>query len=700
MVRFLFKTILISIISGSLSTANVSVLAADASSDTTATAQMSKATYSRDSNGVLTKTESHQFEGTDKGDSAIQTITMIAIGFVGVRLMRFKKWTPDMMVVAAASAAYLAANIANILSLKKQIKDMEAKVTKRADGKVDQTQIEILQKLKESYEAAKKSLQTTKNLQLGAAAIFAAATATAAYQRLTEEGQKKNCEFSIVNAQTELAACAVSATIAASEASSCAVCNAQLTDFGAGIATTGDTLPPLPTTSYQKAMADMPKDARLSQQAGLVCGGAIASGIKSKSVPHACATYLTTKNADKAYTDVLISNFTNSKKMLLSGIPDLTNQIASKKVNYSKIRTQLQKALDIFFPRAEAGWLPLLGLGAGAATALLAAESAMMKTVDQVIYTPGGRIIAWGLMTGAALMAASSTQGEIDKTEQNIEKIDRILKDLNTLQKGIKGSNVSEQQIKIVDPNRNFSENLQLSINPNLKTDCMVGTSNNNCNPIVDQVRNMPGFSELPDSLKALASQSGKLGEGLSGANSISAATLMSVGQMAGKQSAISSLAKSIKKKLNEEIAKSGKPIIDFNKHEKNLWNQMKSNTGIALKKSGMTGGAFLSSTGIAPISSALTASNTPLKMSPPRGAPNSSQSEKNKNKEGEFMLDLSDNSSDLTTGTGGLEAAGSFDIGSNDINTNSEASIFQVISNRYIRSAYPKLLEEIPIKN
>ena len=40
------------------------------------------------------------------------------------------------------------------------------------------------------------------------------------------------------------------------------------------------------------------------------------------------------------------------------------------------------------------------------------------------------------------------------------------------------------------------------------------------------------------------------------------------------------------------------------------------------------------------------------------------------------------------------------FNIGTNDINTHSGESIFQVISDRYIKSGYSKLFEVIPEKN
>ena len=68
--------------------------------------------------------------------------------------------------------------------------------------------------------------------------------------------------------------------------------------------------------------------------------------------------------------------------------------------------------------------------------------------------------------------------------------------------------------------------------------------------------------------------------------------------------------------------------------------------------------------------------------------------------KNNDFKLDLKD-----SAGAAGVDAqaaspakAEKYDIGSNDINTNSGESIFQVISDRYIKSGYPKLLDEIPL--
>lgn len=673
---------------------------------------MTKATpsngVSRDSNGVYSKSETRKFEGTDKsGDSAIQSITMLAIGFVGMRLMSYKKWTPDMMVVAAASAAYIMAQIANILSLKKQIKDMEVQITKRSDGKIDQAQIETLQKLKESYEATKKSLKTTKTLQMAAAAIFAAATATAAYQRLTEEGQKTSCEFAITNTVTELGTCAASTTLAVTEATSCSLCAAQLTDFGAGIATTspGDALPPMPTTSMTKAMADLPKDTKLATQANMVCTGAMANTIKMKSIPQACSTYLTNKKGNRAYTEVagMSSNQHRFLKSIIAKSTFPLERIIADSKDEGRIRNGLKKALDFLFPKAEAGWMPWLGLGAGAAAALAAAQFTNMKYVDQVIYSPGGRIIAWGVMTGAALMAASSTQGEIDKTEENIKKIDQILKEMNALQNGVKLNTIQEQAIKMATVDPNSFQDLQLSTNPAVKTDCITGSGNSNCASLYDQVKNMPNFAGLPDSFKNIASQSANLANGLTGTGTISGATLSSAASLAGKQNAISTTASKIKNKLNEDLAKAGKAKIDFDGLQNKMWKQLKSGTEDAIKAKGFSGSSLLASTNISPVNGTNKAHDLSLaakKSGVASIAGGSGGQGKEKEKALQFDFQEESLAAVAAAANGIATSEERYDTEENEISKNKNESIFQIISNRYFRSAFPKLLEEVPTNN
>lgn len=725
MFHYLYKTLLIAIISGSLSIMNVTALAQEAGVNTTATAQMSKASSSgltRDSNGVLKKNESHNFEGTKgKDDNAIHVITMLAVGVIGTKLLTYKKWTLDMTVVAAASVAYIAAEIVNIMNLKNQLEDMNIQVTKSSDGKVDQTQIETLEKLKESYQKVQKSAKTKKMLQMAAAAAFGGALAIAAYQRFTEEGQFASCEIAIAQAETELANCVTTQTAlaagtgpgavkAAAEAGYCSMCGGQMVDMQAGFKTNAISSQAMPQMSMLAAQKAIPAEVQLKMKAGAVCGGTFASAIKAKTIPGACVTYLETKKAHESYGNAVnkvgeINPGLN--KMLFSHMPFLPIKLeAEKKDPLSRIKLQLQNGLDFIFPKAEAGMVAMLGLAAGAATAFFGAQTAMGQAIDEVMFTPGGRIIAWGIFAGAALLGAQATQKEIDNIDGHIAKIDQILKDMNTLKSGIKSNNVNEQQIKLASFQANANQDIPLNPNPNVKTDCIASSGSSNCAALSDTIRSMPGFADLPDSFKSIASQSAKLGDGLSGANSISGSTLATAGSLAGKQSAIAKLGTSLKTKINDSLANSGKPKIDFAKQEKDLWNKMKAQTSKALKANGMSGGSFLSSTGISPISSTAPVPQMAVSKKPASGFGSGAAAlpagdAKDKNKD--FELDFSDTSAVADGGGMGSGAEAkeeAFDIGTNDINTNTGDSIFQVISNRYIKSGYPKLLDEIPVKN
>ena len=143
MLKLLYKKLLISVISSSLITMNMTVMAEDTAPKNNvnaAIAPMSKSTDSgltRDANGVLSKTENYKFEGSQAEDGPLSIIVMLAIGVIGTKLMMYKKWTLDMTVVAVASAAYIAAEILNLLNLGNELKAMTVQITKRSDGTID-----------------------------------------------------------------------------------------------------------------------------------------------------------------------------------------------------------------------------------------------------------------------------------------------------------------------------------------------------------------------------------------------------------------------------------------------------------------------------------------------------------------------------------------------------------------------------------
>ncbi len=703
MFQLLYKTLLISVISGSLSIMNMLAFAQDTAS--TATTQASATGYTRDSNGVFSKTENHNFQGTKAGeDNALHTITMLAVGFIGTRLLMYKKWTTDMSIAAAGSAAYIAAEIVNVMNLKNQIEDMNVQVTKKSNGQIDQAQIDTLQKLKESYEKVKESLKTRKTLQIAAAVIFTGAAGMAAYARLDEDGQLASCQAGITNATASLSTCAASPT----DGPLCSACQASLAHLATSL-TTAKANSEIPGPSLAKATGSEPVDKANAAQVATPCAGPTAEAIKDSMVKTSCSTYLVKKQINGAFGKSFVS--ANEKfvipgleKMFMAKISTHIEEKMSVASNYSQ-RSLLQKMLDTILPRAEAGMLAMLGLGAGAATAFFAVQLKIDQIVDSYMFTPGGRIIAWGIMAGAAFLGAQASQSAIEDVDKHIADIDKILKDLNNLQKGIKSNNVNEQQIKLAALQANQQAALKLNSNAAVKTDCLTSSGSNNCTPLASQMKAMPGFADLPDSFKTVATQAASLGDGLSGTNSLSGSALTAAGALANNKNSIGRLAASVKSKLNDMLAKNGSPKIDYDKEESKLLGQMKIQTAKALSGSGMSAGSFLASTGVSAIDNAKVAiAKIPSgKKSVNLGGdvPKAAEAKKEKDLDFNFKETQAEGAA---RGEAGAAAAAAkekdlkYDIGENDINTNSGDSIFQVISNRYIKSGYPRLLEEIPL--
>ena len=586
---------------------------------TTAISNMSKANNSNvtmDANGTLSTSETIKLDDPQGKSGAMNIIIMLAIGILGTKMVMYKKRTMDMTIGIVGSVAYIAGEVFNIKSLKDRIaEDQKATtdgsasgtadgsstasattgsstkpgglqgdtfvVNKSSDGKNDSAQIESLQKLKKSYEDAKKSAKTRKMLQMAAAAAFGLAAVLALYQMVTQGGKKLACEAAIKTSQAALSACVANIP---TEAAGCTACQTQVSALSASInasdakaANPGDSAPKL-----AEAEATLPKDM---SSAAAPCTGATAQAQKSK-VTTACQSYLTTRHGYEAGGPIaMFSTASNDSKwlnkMLFSGINFPEPKMSVEEPIGDK--NLLQKMMNVLVPSAEAsGWMGLLGLGAGAALALMTAKGAMGKTIDKFIFNPGLRAVLWGLLAAAAFAASKATQKEMDKIDENLKKINQILADMATLQNGVQGSTPTEQKLNTVafDAALKKSDSNAISNNPNLSIDCVANPGGTNCASVTDQVKAMPGFATLPDTLQSATTQTTKLGDSLSGATTISGTTLGAANTLASKANAIAKLNKSLVSKLN---AIGQNP--DLVRKGQDLFGQLRAQTSRALSK-------------------------------------------------------------------------------------------------------------------
>jgi hypothetical protein len=226
------------------------------------------------------------------------------------------------------------------------------------------------------------------------------------------------------------------------------------------------------------------------------------------------------------------------------------------------------------------------------------------------------------------------------------------------------------------------------------------------------------GFNDLPSSLQQAAMDATKLGDSLSGPKgAMTAGAAAQAGNLAAKQGAINRLAAKAQNKLNKQL---GKKKVDFGKEQQALLNKLNSNVAKALKSKGQTPGGFLGSLGGNPINGSGNLGNaandamkedSSLQVTKGGNALDVGTGGDGKSKDKDLDLGLKD--SGLSGGEGAAGGGKSegiansngdagdpnakYEMGAGDI-ASSKDNIFELISNRYMKSGYPILLEETGI--
>lgn len=699
MLKHLYKTLLVSVISGSLLSFSPAIaLAGEAQPQVTT-----------DNNGVITATTNHKFEKISDADM-LASITMLAGGYLTARMLKvYKPPTPDVLIAAAGGVAYIAGEIITNVKFKGKIDEMTIQVEKKNNGQVNEEQVKRLEDLKASYEEAKKTTGFKKMLQMGSAAAFGAAGIYATYLAVTEDVMIGNCRTATESSYTALDSCiaagaAGSATgVAAKEAIECKACLATLVSYS-GTYNSYATYRAAPRFSFTSdKTAKGYEDTLLTP--GSTCETSTSAGARTASgFMKICTASVMTMKANetngKAPSEVGANNFIN-KYFNVPVVTSVPNPAMDSKV--AGLVEYIEKGLELLFPKAQASWIPLLGFSASAAAAFTLITATTFPQVDLLMFVPRNRAIAWGLFAGLALMSAKSSDNVMKKLDANIAKIDSILADLNKLSKGVKTQNLSQQGINLATVNPNAIAPISFSTNAATTTDCMAGNNSTNCAKLSNQLSSMPGFANLPDSFKDIASQSVALGDSLSGSKGLTGSTLASAESLGAKQNAIAKLLENRQAVLNKL-----NPKTTMKKEQDKLQKSMAASIKKALERKGMNSVGFMSSIGATPIDSSLAKKDiTPAtgnKLSATTNAVNI-QDGAGSDKDGQSLsLDFKEQTPGDGLSMGEVSSSGGpakeYDIKSQEINGEFGPSLFELISGRYLKSGYPKLLEEEPSKN
>ncbi len=651
-----------------------------------------------DSNGVIKSTSNEKFE-TKSDDNVINSLTTFTIGAVASRMaVSYRPVTPDVMVAAVGGVAYVAGEIVAVTKFKNASKEADAELTKSSDGKINEGQVEQINKLGKNYEDAKSAIKTKEKLQIASAVSFGLAAGIALASAFNEESMNQACSAAMAMAQGEFAACSAEGAtgVGASEAAACGSCAAKVTteaaEFQAYLAARKSLKSPTSTSSPEINATR----TGLRTKFNLPCPGVQAQMINS-AVNRTCDGAFSLHKMLEAVSPT--GNKTTNK------FNEIRNKIIANQNDIYKIdpftkRSYFEQAIEFLNPikEASAGTYGMMGFGVGATALAISLDKQLSTAIDIQMLVPVNRALIWTALAAGSAYSAKHSDKVADKMQENVDKINLMKADIKKMAYGIKTQNTTVSTLDLTEVIKNQYKDMTYSEDGTQKMPCLTSDSNENCKSIEGQFKNLPTYSELDPQIQQMGSQVAKFGDSLQGSTGLSGTIMSNANSINANANAI----KKMNASLAGQISKlSGGSAYDPDKDGKKFSDELNSRVAKLVKENGVDPEKFLSSiTGFDKPGSASIGLNDIGKANNPHDT--SSQTKlasvdlKVKKATPTLNFKFKEDAAPEAIPEEKEQARNLADYEmDNDITKDNSISIFQIISNRYIRSGYPKLLEE-----
>ncbi len=642
--------------------------------------------------------ESVQLSGAKDSD-LMGTLVMTGVGLLTQRLYTCKM-TTDMMLAAAAGLAFIGGEITAYMGLKDAMKDIQQQIDRDKVGNLTQTQIDTFKRLKESYQKALKAANTKKSLQNMAAMAFAAAAVSAYMQYSAETTALSTC-----NTALSAASSACTSAFAASCAGAGATCYYP---FQTGAANAAATVAPVsnqaimaltPEQSNAKMMQDKATDATISASLSTMSSQCPAATPAMAACKAIATLNLTTKGYCPA--PLVVDNSTISKNLYANNYTPIIQ--SKQKIDFFK---------NLFMSEARAELFSPMGIASSAAISyVLATSKTLGMQIDMFMFSPMNRAIAWGVLGGLTYGAMSATDKQIKTIEDNIKKIDDILNSMNALANGVQTANVNPNtatsaSLTTQNPTITSTTVANESVNLGTSLPCMTGGDPKKCPSFSTQLNAQPTVIGMPDFVQQQISNIATVTDGLNGQSTISSSTMNGVNNLAGQSNAIrAELAK--QQKLAQAKLKASGSNIDLAKESAKLDASLKDTLKKELDKRKTTAGDMLANFGANKFG--MGGSSAAVATDAGKG--------KTGSKKGSSLAiptvaipaavipSMKDNTALKTDQANEKKAPEVANVKTasideyeleNDITKDKETSIFELISNRYKTSGYPRLFKKL----
>ncbi|MEA9356954.1 hypothetical protein SHI21_12085 [Bacteriovorax sp. PP10] len=728
MLKLLYKTLLVSVLSGSLLLLDFSY------------------------KGAMINSAMAESVKTEKiNDSDLMgTLTMTVVGVLAQRMYTYKP-TVDIMLAAAGGAIFLAGEVLAFVGLKDVLKGMEEQITRDKAGNVNKEQIESIERLKKTYEEAKKTANQKKMLQMAAAAAFAAAAVAAYTMAAGDLAALSTCTAGIgTGLGLSKAVAAICQGYASNPASAAKAppCYAELAACTASI------------TTYQQSVMSYEMGRQSIGPSIPLLTKAVATeatlGVQLNTIPVVCLTDSKIMAVPVKACNLLVPNNVkgeSSGRLLVEAnaavtykaLPAIYKRMFANETEFIELAKKgqsnspqkssdgmLSKITDFIFPQANAALFSAMGIASSLAISFILATSATIgPAIDMYMLIPQHRAIVWGILSALTFAATTSTNNVIAQIDSNIKKIDEILKAMYSMADGATGTQIaattaSPQIQSSLKPAINGAANavnyeaVDLSKAVNGTLPCGTGEEGQKCKPFEDTVKDLPSYEGLNAESQLQLSSIMKTADGLSGTSTISAGALNNASKLAGQSNALKSAMDKARAATAAALKKSGSGF-NIDAESKKLSDQMEKAVNDNLKKSGTTANGMAANLQGGRGFSGLAAANTSASDAAAKKAEADALAAalaRAKGGAGANAININSGSSEkMDLGLTGVDngstgkmtaeelaaynesakkAAGNiddYDI-KNDISKDTGANLFELISNRYQQSGYPRLFK------
>lgn len=665
-------------------------------------------------------------DSNSKSQAYLSLLNSLVIGYVTSSLLaNCKKMDTDIMMAAAGGLVYIYGEVTSSIDNVKSVEQIEKEykeAKKQGNG-----QTAALEALRDDYKKQNESAIKKAQFQKAGAAALAGSAAISFYKSMQEELNGANC-----SAQIETASAAVKTgqgTTCTTEALansgvSIANCNLEFTNCSTALlnAQTLLTKEQIVSSSPQKSMTMAPEIASLQKARDSSIGmcNTPRTSLYVKSLEGACLTFTGVKAQASAVCDMksfqIVKNNNlniNSaiRKYIVKNI-DESNYIKENLKSYeiknlkTALLNYLEFGIDLLAPKAHAlsgNMTKYLGLGAVGLGIYVGLTKTTSNAIDLMINRPRGRAIVFGGLAGS-IFYASTVSGDIaEKAQKNANELDRVIKNgKKTNTTGIEENGSSSRTRTELDLNSLASNKTYESI-PELSEPVCINSSSNNCPKIENKVSKeeekiLEGFGG-----SSFTSSVFGAGSAINGNSKISPDGAKFVDSLAKKSAVAMKNLRHIKSQYLKDLKDIDKNLSnDFLAFEGEFSDITEKAQRGFLKSKGYSSKSLLAEMGR---SDNINSRDNKIQN-------NTSSKDTNKNlktiasigankvKKKEWKLDFNfDPESaemkdifDMDSEKSGLLGAKNLD----DVNEDRNKDLFKEISRRYMKSAYPILLEEI----